>query len=258
MKAYYKTDVCALYQCDNLDLMKLLPNSYIDLIYCDILYNTGRKFVDYDDRLGTPKEAVRWYEPRLCEMYRILKDTGSIYLQMDYRLVHYLKVKMDEIFGSDNFINEIIWSYKNGGSSTKYFSRKHDNILFYSKTKKYYYNNIKEKSYVNKTKGYNPYTQQFKDEKGVYVLTNPIDVWEISCITAHDKTNRNGYSTQKPKELLAKIINASSSENNIVADFFMGSGTTGEVALTLGRKFIGCDIGDNACNISQERLSRIE
>ena len=114
----------------------MLPDNYIDLIYCDILYNTGKKFTDYDDRLGTPEEAMKWYKPRLIEIYRTLTETGSIYLQCDYRLVHYLKVEMDKIFGYDNFQNHIIWCYNGGGTSKNKFSRKHDDILFYTKTDK--------------------------------------------------------------------------------------------------------------------------
>lgn len=241
MTLYYKTKDCALYQCDNLKLLKSLPDNYIDLIYCDILYNTGRKFKDYDDNLGTPKEVIVWYEPRLLEMKRVLKETGSVYLQMDFRLVHYMKVKMDEIFGFDNFINEIIWKYGLGGSGKKSFAKKHDNILFYTKTNNYTFNLQYEDATSNKMKG-----QQKK-------MT---DVWDIPNINNMAK-ERTGYDTQKPVEILNNIISASSNPNDIVSDFFMGSGTTGEVALGLGRKFIGCDIGDNACKIAKERLEKL-
>ena len=238
MKPYYKTNDCSLYQCDNLDLMKSLPDNYIDLIYCDILYNTGRKFDDYDDNLGTPQEAMIWYQPRLLEMKRILKDTGSIYIQMDYRLSHYIKIEMDNIFGYDNFINEIIWKYGLGGSSKRTFARKHDTILFYVKTQAYIFNLQFEEATSNKMKGQ---------------MKKMIDVWDIPNINNMAK-ERLGYDTQKPIEILDNIISASSNENDIIADFFMGSGTTGEVALELGRKFIGCDINDKACEISKKRL----
>ena len=85
---------------DNLELLNEIPDDYIDLIYCDILYNTGKNFKDYNDNLGTPEEAIGWYRPRLLEMKRVLKNTGSIYLQCDYRLVHYLKVEMDKKYGN--------------------------------------------------------------------------------------------------------------------------------------------------------------
>ena len=122
----------------------------VDLIYCDILYNTGRKFKDYNDNLGTPQQAMEWYKPRLIEMKRVLKKTGSIYLQMDYRLVHYMKVEMDNIFGIKNFRNEIIWSYNTQGYSKSKFPSKHDNILFYSKSNKYTYN-IQYKPYSDRS-----------------------------------------------------------------------------------------------------------
>jgi len=240
IKPYYKTNSCALYQCDNLELMKQLPDNYIDLIYCDILYNTGRKFKDYNDNLGTPQEAILWYEPRLLEMFRLLKNTGSIYLQMDYRLVHYMKVAMDDIFGYDNFINEIICKYGLGGSGKKSFAKKHDTILFYAKTKDYIFNLQYEKATSNKMKG--------QDKK-------MIDVWDIPSINNMAK-ERLDYDTQKNIEILRNIVLASSNTENIVADFFMGSGTTGESALENGRKFIGCDIGERACKLTQERLEK--
>ena len=91
-----------VYCMDNLELLKQLPDESIDMIYCDILFNTGKKFKDYDDNLGTPQQAIEWYKPRLKEMKRVLSNKGSIYLQCDYRLVHYLKVEMDSIFGGNN------------------------------------------------------------------------------------------------------------------------------------------------------------
>ena len=112
-----------LFCMDNLELMKQIPDNYIDLIYCDILYNTGRKFKDYDDNLGSTTDAIEWYKPRLIEMKRILKDTGNIYLHMDYRLVHYMKVEMDRVFDEKNFRNEIIWSYRTSGYRKNIFKK---------------------------------------------------------------------------------------------------------------------------------------
>ena len=123
-----------IYCMDNLELLKQLDDECVDLIYCDILYNTGKKFKDYDDKLGTPQEAIKWYRPRLIEMKRVLKDTGSIYLQCDYRLVHYLKVEMDNIFEISNFRNEIIWKYTGSLSPKNKFPQKHDNIIVYGKS----------------------------------------------------------------------------------------------------------------------------
>ena len=231
-----------VYNMDNLELLKQLEDNSIDLIYCDILYNTGKKFKDYDDDLGTPQEAIEWYRPRLVEMKRVLKDTGSIYLQMDYRLVHYMKVEMDNIFGVNNFINEIIWKYGLGGSGKKSFSKKHDNILFYSKSKDYIFNIQYEDATSNKLKG---------------CKKKMIDVWDIANINNMAK-ERIGYDTQKPKELLTRIIKASSNEGDIVADFFCGSGTSLVVAKELNRQYIGCDINPRAIEITNQRLDEVK
>lgn len=260
-----------VYCMDNLELLKQIPDESIDIIYNDILYNTGKKFKDYDDRLGTPIEAMEWYNPRLIEMKRVLKDTGSIYLQCDYRLVHYLKVEMDDIFGLNNFRNDIIWSY-GGQSRASDISCKHDNILRYSKSSDFVYNTQ-----------YQPYSERslkefrHKNEKGelcvrtcrrdkegnkIYYYTpmgegaNITDVWDIKLLTSSSK-ERVGYDTQKPKALLERIIKASSNKNDIVADFFCGSGTSLVVAKELGRQYIGCDINPRAIEITNKRLKNI-
>jgi len=272
-------------------LLKQIPNNYLDLIYCDVLYNTGKKFKDYDDNLGTPQEAIEWYKPRLIEMYRVLKDTGSIYLQMDCRLSHYIKIEMDKLFGNKNFKSEIIWKRRTNTvkAKTKNFSISNDNILFYTKSKKYTFN-IQYKDYPKE------YYERFKyeDERGKYrwqvMATYSEDrynqykkenrlrysenakypeykqyTWELKGIPIEniwDDINminsmgneRLDYDTQKPKELLERIIKSSSNEGDIVADFFCGSGTTLVVAKELGRQYIGCDINQKAIGISKSRL----
>ena len=247
-----------IYCMDNLELLKQLPDESISLIYCDILYNTGKKFKDYNDRLGTPQEAIDWYRPRLIEMKRVLKGTGIIILQMDYRLVHYMKVEMDSIFNYNNFINEVIWSYKSPSTSPKNrLTNKHDNLLVYAKSKKYKINidDIREE-YAESTKR--------QAEKGTISFgkiskvnpkgKHPTDVWEISTLNSMAK-ERVGYDTQKPKKLLEKIVKAFSNEGDIVADFFCGSGTSMVVAKELGRQYIGCDINPRAVEITNERLN---
>ena len=134
---------------DNLELMKSIDNNSVDLIYCYILYGTGRNFGDYQDLKCDRKIIEEHYIPRIKEMYRILKETGSIYLQMDYRINHWIRCILDDIFGYYNFRNEIIWCYKNGGASKSNFSNKHDTIYWYSKSKNYTYNLMKEKSYLS-------------------------------------------------------------------------------------------------------------
>lgn len=255
---------------DNLELMKKLPNESIDLIYCDILYNTGKKFKDYNDSLGTPQEAMEWYKPRLIEMKRILKNSGSIYLHCDYRLVHYLKVEMDKVFGIKNFRNDIIWYY-GGQSRASDISCKHDNILRYSKTNSYIYNTQYQPYTERSLKEFRHRNEQGelcvrtcrkdKDGNKVYYYTpmkqgaNITDVWDIGLLTPSSK-ERVGYDTQKPKALLERIIKASSNEGGVVADFFLGSGTTCVVAKELGRNFIGCDINPKSIEITEKRLKK--
>jgi len=230
-----------------------LPDNYIDLIYCDILYNTGKKFKDYNDNLGTSQEAIEWYKPRLIEMKRVLKETGSIYIQCDYRLVHYLKVEMDCIFGIKNFKNDIAWIYNLADNSTSNYPKKHDNILFYSKTDTYTFNadDIRIPYSDATKKRYNGTKVGRGNKTDLNTLGKvPNNAWQDIDI----ERNNHIYDTQKPKKLLERVIKASSNKGDIIADFFMGSGTTGEVALELGRKFIGCDNGDKACEIAKNRI----
>ena len=201
---------------------------------------------------------------------------------------------MDEIFEYDNFENEIIWCYKDvgGGRNTPYYKKKHDTILWYSKTQNYQANEIARGNLSEST--IKVYGKHFEDGKLTYRKLQevypktfetrmkqgrvPKDIDEIWLNVSSGKQledwwidinplriRKQGsklkdaylYSTQKPKPLLERIIKTGSNENDIVADFFMGSGTTGEVALQLGRKFIGCDIGDRACQITEERIEKI-
>lgn len=248
-----------LYHMDNLEMLKQIPDRYIDLIYCDILYNTGKKFKDYSDKLGTPQQAIEWYKPRIIEMHRVLKDTGLIYLQCDWHLVHYIKVLMDEIFGIENFRNEIIWSYDRWTNSSKDFTRCHDTILRYSKTDSYTYNKqyepFSEKS-QHKGSRFSKHNEEGKLEQ--HYTSNERkkamkDVWNISILNSQAK-ERVGYDTQKPKELIKIIIESSSNEGDIIGDFFCGSGTSLVVAKELSRRYIGCDINSEAIEIANKRL----
>ena len=244
---------------DNLELMAEMQDNTVDLIYCDILYGTGRKFKDYQD-LKCHREIIEeHYIPRIKEMHRILKDTGSIYLQMDYKISHWIRLMLDDVFGYDNFINEIIWNYKTGGASKKYFPRKHDNIFLYTKTKKYTFNKLTDKNYIKHKYGFSN-LETGEDENGFYYLTTMQDVWNVPIIrTVKDKVDKErlGYNTQKPKALIERIIKASSNEGDLVADFYLGSGTTAEVCKDLNRKFIGCDINPRAIEITHQRLKDV-
>lgn len=253
-------DINNIYCMDNLELLKQMDSESVDLIYCDILYNTGKKFKDYDDKLGTPKEAIEWYKPRLLEMKRVLKDSGLMVLQMDYRLSHYIKVAMDNILGIDNFINEIIWFYKSPSGTTKNkLANKHDNLLLYSKSKNYKINidDIRELYSEGTKKQASLKSISFGRETKLNPKgKTPTDVWEIPTLNSM-AVERVGYDTQKPKELLNKIIKGFSNENNVIADFFCGSGTSMVVAKELGRNYIGCDINPRAVEITNKRLDEI-
>jgi len=190
--------------------------------------------------------------PRLLEMKRVLKDTGSIYLHCDPTASHYLKLLMDSVFGVENYRNEIVWFYKTGGASKRYFAQKHDIIFFYSKTNKYLFKPQKEKSYMMHNYGFKK-SEFFKDERGQYTWVYMKDVWEIPAVGSADK-QRIGYPTQKPEALLERIINASSNEGDLVLDPFCGCGTTVAVAQRLNRKWIGIDITYLAIDIIEKRL----
>jgi DNA modification methylase len=248
---------------DNLALMSKIKDNTIDLIYCDILYGTGRKFADYQDLKPKREVIEEHYIPRIKEMHRILKDTGSIYLQMDTRINHWLRCILDDVFGYDNFLNEIIWCYKSGASSKNKWSSKHDNILFYSKTKQYKKIETREtelsegtkKGYPNGSKlGFFYQTQNGKKYK-INAYAKVRDWIEISQVNWKDKESFS-YDTQKPKALLERIIKASSNEGDLVADFYGGSFTTAEVCKDLNRNFIGCDISEKAVNIGLSRIKK--
>ena len=194
--------------------------------------------------------------PRLILMKELLSDNGTIYVHIDWHVGHYIKIMMDEIFGKDKLMNEIVWCYKSGGASTaKGFAKKHDVIYAYNKSDNFIFNNIKEKSYMGigyTTGNKNVTLYDDNDGKGPYTLVNVKDWWTDIGMIATSKGRL--YATQKPKELLERIISVSSNENSIVADFFGGSGTTCSVAEDLGRKWITSDLGKPACMITRKRL----
>lgn len=236
--------------------MDTIELNSIDLIYCDVLYNTHKDFGEYKDNLGTAKDAVNWYVPKFIKMRNLLKDTGLLYIQCDYNLVHYLKVALDDIFGVSNFRNVIIWWYNSAPRKKKDFGKRHDTILRYSKTDKYYFNEdstyIRQPYSLTAPRGYEK--EKYYDSRGKIID----DVWKINMLGQNDKTERCGYPTQKPKELLYKIIDSSCPKDGIFADFFCGSGTSLVVAKELGIKYIGCDISSNAVKISLERLNNVK
>lgn len=244
-----------LVSMDNLKLLQIMDNNLIDLIYCDILYNTGKNFNDYNDNLGTPKQAIEFYRQRFIEMQRVLKDSGLLYIQCDYNLSHYIKILLDEIFGVENFRNEIIWYYNSAPRKKKDFGKRHDTIFRYSKTDNYYFND--NSKYIRQE--YSPTAPRGYEKEKYYNPNGKIidDVWKINMLGQNDKTERCGYATQKPKELLYKIIDSSCPQNGIFADFFCGSGTSCVVANELKIKFLGCDINENAIKLTDKRLNQL-
>jgi site-specific DNA-methyltransferase (adenine-specific) len=251
---------------DNLELMKTIESNTIDLIYCDILYGTGRKFTDYQDLKPIRSEIETHYIPRIKEMHRILKPTGSIYLQMDTKINHWMRCIMDDIFGYDKFRNEISWWYKRWSNISFGFQKMHDVILFYSKDKSKFNIQYQDYSKPNEIEDtvrgvIDGKLVRLKNEDGSYKKREnenkgvPLhDIWEIQHIQPTAK-ERLGYDTQKPKALIERIIKASSNEGDLVADFYLGSGTTAEVCKDLNRNFIGCDINPRAIEITLQRLN---
>ena len=192
---------------------------------------------------------------RLLEMRRVLKPTGSLYLHCDPTASHYLKAVLDAIFGWKNFRNEIVWCYKSGGASPKrHFSRKHDIILWYAKTKDYTYNPQTEKSY---NRGFKPYrfagVEEFQDEIGWHTIVGMKDYWDVDMVGRTSK-ERVGYPTQKPVSLYKRMIRANSNEGDVVCDPFAGCATTLVAAEQLQRQWVGMDIWEGAHRLVIERL----
>lgn len=206
--------------------------------------------------------------PRLVEMHRVLKSTGSIYLHCDPTASHYLKTLMDSVFGANNFRNEIAWCYETSGKSKKYFSKKHDIIFFYSKTNNWIFNtkdvSIPRKRGKHMRTGFDENGREYEektDRKTGKVYRwyfdegrLPFDYWTDIQFMNRQEAQRLGYPTQKPEALLERIIKACSNEGDLVLDPFCGCGTTVAVAQRLNRKWIGIDITHLAINLMKHRL----
>lgn len=248
----------------------------VDLIYIDPPFDSK---ADYRTRINLPGADIEqkpttieqfayadtWKDgtvsylkmlyPRLVLMRELLSDKGSIYVHIDWHVGHYVKVLMDDIFGKENFLNEIIWCYKSGGAGGGGYAKKHDTILFYSKNNSHLtFNIVKEKSYMMPWSGKNPAQVYYQDEKGTYTLVNTKDYWVDIGMLATSSYERTGYATQKPEALLERIIKASSNEGDLVCDFFGGSGTAAAVAERLGRRWITTDIGKPATLVMRKRF----
>ena len=203
------------------------------------------------------EEYLRMLTVRLFLMKELLAEDGCLWVHLDWHGVHYVKLLLDEIFGEKNFINEVIWTYKSGGVSKNYFARKHDTLLFYANSSKYYFKAQQEKSY---NRDFKPYrfkgVAEYKDEVGWYTMVNMKDVWQINMV-GRTSAERTGYATQKPEQLIERILESCSREGDLCADFFGGSGTLAATAERMGRKWISCDMGDLSSVNTHKRLSEI-
>ncbi len=252
---------------DNLAWLSGLPSGGADLIYLDPPSYSGRRRGQsgnghsFDDTWPGGLDAyLAFLRQRLEQCRRILRRSGSLYLHLDWRAVHYARVLLDEVFGRRNFLNEIIWSYRTGGTSRRWFPRKHDNLLLYARQAGAHTLQVpREGAYrtdgLNFDAGGRPYKSTragrlYFDPRGPQVT----DVWEIPFLSTVSK-ERTGWPTQKPEALLRRIIEASSNPGDLVIDPFCGSGTTLAAAQALGRRWLGCDNNEAAVVLARARLS---
>ena len=260
---------------DNVAALARLPAGQTDLIYIDPPFNTGKTQrrqqitavqsrtgdrIGFQGRryttsvIGTKEypdyftDYVAFLEPRLTEAYRVLAPRGSLYLHVDYREVHRCRFLLDDIFGSDNFLNEIIWAYDFGGRPKDRWPAKHDNILFYVKDRSQYTFNRDAIERI-------PYMAPGlagaeKAARGKL----PTDTWWHTIVPTNSR-EKTGYPTQKPMGILRRIIAASSNPGDLVLDFFAGSGTTGAVAYQLGRRAVLVDSNPEAIDVMRRRFA---
>lgn len=259
---------------ENMDVLKNFEDGSISFIYIDPPFNTGKvqsrkrmkttrsedgdrvgfqgiKYkttvlsnMGYDDSFG---DYLQFIKPRLQRAYELLKSNGSLFFHIDYREAHYCKILLDNIFGRECFLNEIIWSYDFGARTRKKWSAKHDTIFWYCKDPDNYIFNYDEVDRI-------PYMApslvgKEKAEKG----KTPTDVWWNTIVPTNGK-ERTGYPTQKPLAIIKRILATSSNEGDTVMDFFAGSGTLGEAAAMLNRKFVLIDRNQEAYNVMQKRF----
>ena len=269
---------------DNLQVMSHLLKEYrgkVDLIYIDPPFDSKADYkkkieikgvgsaetdsTSFEEKqygdIWTNDEYLQFMYERLILLRELLSDNGCIYLHCDWHKSHHLRMIMDEVFGPDKFVNEVIWHYSGAGTPKGCWAKRHDNIFVYSKTDKYTFNadevrteyaaaTVERFSHaINNVRNGINFGSQSLNPLGKY----PEDVLDIS-IEAPSSSIRTGYPTQKPEALLEKIIKASSNPGDLVFDCFMGSGTTVSVAKKLGRRFIGADINMGSIQTTKKRL----
>jgi adenine specific DNA methylase Mod len=253
-------------------------NGGIKLIYIDPPFDVGADFsmnleigestyekkpnvlehIAYRDTWGNGTDSfMSMIAERMTLMKNLLSEDGSILIHCDWRTSHLIKAFGEELFGKDRFINEIIWTYATGGASKEFLARKHDVILWFSKSANYQYfpEEIMEKRTEKSLKrAQNPTGARISSDN---ILKLPTDVWNVQALNPM-ATERTGYPTQKPEELIEKIILGFSKHNDIIADFFCGSGTTASVAEKNGRKWITTDLGKFSIHSARKRLINVQ
>ncbi len=280
-----------IYQGDCKAVLLKMPENSVDLVYLDppffagrnndIVWHDGSEESLFEERSkGGITTFVEWMKLRMQLIHRVLKRTGSVYLHCDYRAVHYLRPMMDEVF-DNNFRNDIIWGFRTGGAGGGEFAKKHNNILFYTKTVDYYFKPEDDIYYLIYYGGeshpyfvsYPALTKDF-DREAVKIpknierkRTHMRDVWDDDEVkplwnmgfSAEERVKRGTefINTQKPENLLRRIIISSSREGQIVLDPFAGTGTTIAAAEKLGRKWIGIDVSPTACDVMRRRMAKL-
>ena len=261
---------------ENLAVLATLASNSFEMIYIDPPFNTGKDQVrramrttahEMGDRVGFSGKRyltevtsslsygdafgdyLAFLEPRIREAHRLLSRSGTFYLHLDYREVHYAKVLADDIFGRNNFLNEIIWAYDYGARARRKWPAKHDNILVYAKDVDSYHF---DSTQVDRE----PYMAPGLVTKEKAALGKlPTDVW-WHTIVSPTGTEKTGYPTQKPAAIVRRMITASTRPGDWVLDFFAGSGTTGAAAQELGRTFVLVDQSEDSFIVMQKRLGR--
>lgn len=237
---------------NNLDILPTINDNSIQLIYIDPPFNTGKSQVrgdkSYKDSFDNFKEFII---PRIKEAHRILADNGSLFIHLDCRECHYVKVWTDDIFGRDNFMNEIIWSFDYGGRSKKKWSVKHNNIFWYAKNRKNYIFNYDEMDRI-------PYMSPgLVGEAKAAIGKTPTDSWWSTIVPTNGK-EKTGYPTQKPLKILDRIVKVHSMPGDMTMDFFAGSGSFGYSAALNCRNCILIDENPAAIEIMKKRFDSIE
>jgi len=262
---------------DNLDGLHTVDERSVDLCYVDPPFATGQvrrgrigadKAPSFADQMRDPDLFVAWLRPRLERARDVLCPTGSIFVHLDHRVVHYVKVELDRVFGRSLFVNEIVWCYSVGGKSRRSFARKHDTILWYGRSADYaFYPDAvrvprKPKSHMRVVLDEEGRRVQEKTDRRTgkvyrYPVSDgkiPEDWWtDIETLNRGDR-ERTGYPTQKPERLIERIVRATTVAGDRVCDFFSGSGTTGVVAQREGRRFALIDRNPDAVALASQRL----